>query len=423
MLTTWQSYTGCGVLSMVDSARAFPVTLTLRRMQWHFDVVVGSDLRSLERTPFAPAGVLRLTGTLDDGRPILADRVVLSSRTSENVLLPLDAIEIGGRGEGAIRSATYPLVGMYYGEGSSAVFGDCTFSIEDAHAWSVHTRDESRILGRSLEAKALVLSSLPRTIGAEGCFERLYGIARLLTLASGEGVTAHRQIVEWESGARLEVWRQMKGDELGPGMLVPEHALQHFLRVACPNWIMWPEEKKVLASRALSYLNMSTSGYLDVRLLHVVQVLEALAKAWVPPGTLNDEETGLRQALLDAYRAWRKSGSQTKDTPGFWGSRIDSLFSWPRLRRQLEELLTSHGIGLAAVRLDPDIVRKARDNVAHEGILPQQLGQNPGAALRHLQAAQLSIQLLLLSELGYTGPIWDCRGEWRTVVDTGQFAA
>jgi len=418
MLNRQESYEGSGVLESEDSRHVFTVQFTLRRFYWHFEIVVRVAEEDAQTFSFATVKLWRLSGTLADDRPLAADPLMCTTTSPDIVLLPLQAIEIGTRGTGPIHSATYPLVGMYYGAGCRAVFDDCELTIQDAQDWTEHTRQQSHVVGRSLEGKALVLSSLPKGISSSECFEKAYAVTRLLTLASGEGVTAHRQMVEWESGEQMEIWRVAKGDEVGPGKLIPEFCLSDFLTSSYAEWESWPKEKRSLVTPVLSYLNMSTVGHLDVRLFHVMQALESLANAWLETPPLPDEHKRLRQCLFAAYGDWRDSGGDDPD--GFWGSRISALFNWPRLRQQLEDLLSSRGIDLHVIGLDVGVLKKTRDGVGHSGILPEELGEN--AALRQLHAGQLALQLLLLAELGYTGKVYDRTSSWVRIVDRDHFA-
>ncbi len=422
MLSIQESYEGRGVLESEDSCHVFTVQFTLRRFHWHFEITVQVTHEDAQTFSLATVKLWRLSGTLADDRPLTADRLMCASTSPVIVLLPLQAIEIGKRGTGSIRSATYPLVGMYYGTNCRVEFDDCKLAIQDAQAWTEHTRQQARAMGRSLEGKALVLSSLPEGITVDGCFERAYGATRLLTLASGEGVTVHRQIVDWQSGERVEIWRQAKGDEVGPGTLIPAWYLEDFIKTSSVEWAAWSSDKKSLVTRVLSYLNMSTAGYLDIRLLYMMQALESLANTWVEEPKLDDGRARLRKNLLATYREWHKD--EGIDDGGFWGSRISSLFNWPKLRQQLETLFLSRDVGLAVIGLDLDVLKDARNGVAHFGILPEKLGANPQAALRHLQAAQFALQLLLLSEMRYTGEIYDgTSSSWRTVVKRDHYAS
>lgn len=413
---------GTGILEPEGARRAFTVQFTLQRFHWHFEI--GVELSPGDESAFGIAALRNqcwgLRGTLEDGRPASAGDLLCAATSPEVVMLPLKSVELGVRGSGRIRSVTHPLVGMYYGGGCTGVFDDFELAIHDAEQWSEYTRQDSRALGRSLEAKALVLSALPRGISELQCFEKSYAIARLLTLASGEGVTAHRRVVAWESGEEIEIWRVAKGDEPGPGMLIPEDCLKEFLAQSYKAWRLWSTDDQALVTRVLSYLNMSTAGYLDVRLFHVVQAMESLANAWLETPALPDEIEALRQCLLDAYRNWR--ALTAKDPSGFWGRRISSAFDWTRLRSRIEGLCASLSVDLDKVGLDLDVLKSARDGVAHSGILPEELGGNPTDALRHLQAAQLALQLLLLSKLGYSGRLCDRRSGWVQVVDRSEFA-
>jgi len=413
---------GTGSLQPRGAKQAFAVQFTLQRLHWHFEI--GVELSPGEENAFGILAVgnqpWHLRGTLEDGRPVSASDLLCASTSPEILMLPLKSVELGVRGSVPIRSVTYPLVGMYYGAGCTREFDDFELAVHDAENWTEYTRQDSRAIGRSLEAKALVLSALPRGISELQCFEMFYTIARLLTLASGEGVTAHRRIVTWESGEEIETWRVATGDEPGPGTLIPENCLNEFLAQSFGQWQSWSKDDQALATRVLSYLNMSTVGYLDVRLFHVMQALESLANAWLVAPALSDELQSLRQGFLDTYRDWRDPPA--KDPDGFWGSRICSIFDWARLRQQLEELFTSMCIDLDKLELDLGVLKKARDGVGHSGILPEELGGNPTDALRHLQTAQLALQLLLLSKLGYSGKLCDRRADWVQIVDRDQFA-
>ncbi|MCK4392926.1 hypothetical protein KAX17_08470 [Candidatus Bipolaricaulota bacterium] len=413
---------GSGSLAPAGARQAFAVKFSLRRLHWHFEI--GIELAPEDAQAFGLTALgtqsWSLRGTLEDTRPISADDLMCSSTSPDIVLLPLQSVELGVRGSGPIRSATYPLAGMYYGSGCHGVFDSFELAIHGAESWNEYTRQDSRAIGRSLEGKTLVLSSLPEGISERECFDRAYAVTRLLTLASGEGVTAHRQMVAWESGEQVEIWRVAKGDELGPGMLIPESCLEEFLTTSYGEWVSWSQDKQSLVTRVLSYLNMSTVGYLDVRLFHVMQAMESLANAWLETPALPNEHEQLRQSLLTACREWRDSGGDDPD--GFWGSRVNSLFAWARLRQQLEELLSSRGVGLDAIGLDLGVLKKARDSVGHSGILPEELGENRDAALRQLRAGQLALQLLLLSELRYTGKMYDRTPSWVRIVDRDHFS-
>ena len=413
---------GTGTLAPQAGQRAFTVRFALQRLHWHFEI--GVELSPGDQSDFGIHSLgnrsWELDGTLEDGRPVQAGDLLCASTSPEILLLPLKSVELGVRGSGPIRSVTYPLVGMYYGDGCTRSVDDFELSISDAELWDGYTRQDARAFGRSLESKALVLSALPREISEPECWERFQIITRLLTLASGEGVTAHRRIVNWESGEQAEIWRVATGDELGPGMLIPEACLEEFLAQSYIEWKSWSKDDQALAARVLSYLNMSTVGYLDVRLFHVMQALESLANAWLETSALSDKLQVLRQCLLDAYRSWRDPAD--KDPDGFWGSRVSSIFDWARLRQKLEELFASMGIDLGKLDLDLSILKKARDGVGHSGILPEELGENPTDALRHLQAGQLALQLLLLSRLGYSGSLHDRRSDWVRTLDMDQFA-
>ncbi len=396
----------------------FEADFVLSRWHWHFQF----ELNDVDKPARLHAGIIaerhwNLVGDLEDGREVRSASLICTSSSPQPVFFPLKGVVIGTAGSGEIEKAEFPLTGAYYSPSISVWLSNWSISIENPVHWASHTSWEASSVGRALESKVLSLRSPGATLA--DCWAKAKCVATILALALGQGVTAHRQFYNWSSGKSLEIWRQTSGDQNGPGLLVPPDKLTEYIEIALPTWESWSTEKQELVARVIQYLNMSHNGVLDVRILYVAQALEALSLEWVKPQKIGAELEQLKSLLKAAWKRWRSDSE--RDPSGFWAGRISKLFEWPRLRLQLEELFRSRHLSLASIGLELDVLKKARDSVAHSGILPGPIGKNPCRALDILQSAQFGLQLLLLSELGYKGTVFGPTDKWRERKELGNY--
>ncbi|MBW1673629.1 MAG: hypothetical protein JRJ45_08290 [Deltaproteobacteria bacterium] len=242
---------------------------------------------------------------------------------------------------------------------------------------------------------------------------------QLLSLACGNGVTCHTQIVSWGSEGDLEVWHQMPGDEFGPGQCVPGFRIESFLGQVLSSWSAWPEKKQSEARLAIIYINLSASGYLDTRMFQIMQGWEMLSNAWGHKVLLSGAEKNLKADIKSVYRQWRANHPKA-DPKGYLGSRLTSLFQWPPARRQMEALADSRGIDMARLGLYFERLKKARDKIAHSGKMPKDMLDKKNESLKLLKSAQYGLQLLLLAELGYSGLVVMEDKGWQSFVKIGE---
>lgn len=356
-----------------------------------------------------------LSGQLEDGRPIFSDQLMIAriEGIEEYVeFSPLTGVVIGRSNTSPLMEAQYPLVGMFDGK----------FSIEDS-GWTIEILESNQnatIAERRSKAWRIPLEGLTlRLSNTQKTFDEHRGKAReimlFLSLATGNGVTSYRQIANWGIQGMIEVWRQMTGDEIGPGPIVPAFRLGQFLKQALPEWRQWKSDKKSDARLAITYINLSATGYLDTRLFQISQAWEFLATSWMPKGKLNDLESNLRTRIKSSYREW-KSEHPEADSEGYWGSRITFPFEWPKAKRQIESLVDRRRIDLSEIGLDLEVLKKERDSVAHTGKMRNQETLNRTDTYQLLASAQFGLQLLLLAELGYSGLVTTSNEGWKSDV-------
>ncbi|MGA2467804.1 MAG: hypothetical protein ABSH06_26085 [Thermodesulfobacteriota bacterium] len=387
---------------------------TVQRQFSHIVFVAqGDDPRNDLYHQFTEREPWSLSGQLEDGRPILADQLILTkigSSEGDAEFSPLADVIIGQSNPSPLVDARYPLVGMFDGK----------FSVEDS-GWTIRVFDSEENAGRAenlsklwgIPLEGLTLSLAKSQTTLDEYHEKARDIMLLLSLAVGNGVTSHRQIADGGSRGTMEVWRRFTGDEIGPGEIVPTFRLGRFLEQVLPVWGQWKPDTRSDARLAVNYINLSGTGYLDTRLFQITQAWEFLAAAWMPKGKLNTLESDLRKRIKYSYREWKRDYPEA-DPKGYWGKRITFPFEWPAAKRQIESLAESGRVDLAKVGLDLELLKEARDNVAHTGKMTDKMRTDRHGTYQLLAAAQFGLQLLLLAKLGYSDLVVTANKGWKS---------
>ena len=112
-------------------------------------------------------------------------------------------------------------------------------------------------------------------------------------------LTAHRCSADYSASNRFERWRQHTGDEknrLGP--VVPLLNFESYLRQTLEVWESWPDSKQEQQA-AITYINLSATGYLDTRLFQAIQVWSF----WPETGVRSSTERGRcrAQAVCESH--------------------------------------------------------------------------------------------------------------------------
>lgn len=363
-------------------------------------------------------GTFRLCGTLRDGRTIRAKKLCFTQtrpgrNTSGCELTALEGVYLGQGSESSPAKSRYPLTGFFEGDFSLTYNGWDFSSIPCPDPAAMKTL--ARKWHYPVEGATLEMKNLDAT--PDQHHGRARTIMLLLSLAAGTGVACDRQFLIWPR-SELEVWRQMTGDEIGPGPIIPTFAIGSFLKQSLPSWELLPVAQQNAFRMAVSYINLSANGYLDTKLFHALQPWELLSKAWGMKGELSEPIKCLRTRLNTEKKRWNKEYPES-DPDGFWGTRISSVFDWPRLLYGITQLSNSFGLDLERIGLDITQLKKARDSVAHCGNLPAHLNASVHQAVHLLSQSQSCLQLLLLRILDYRGPVCHASNGWKTVIDIG----
>jgi len=357
---------------------------------------------------------IQLSGILDDGRQVNASTLYLtklqptgSYYTSEFIVSK--EISLGQREETPPIESRYPLTN--YVEGDFSLIHDGWY-INSIPCKSPETAKTIIKKWRyPTEGMTLQLRHENSTMDQHMDFTRV--VMTLLSLASGTGVSCHRQFFTW-ANKELEIWGHMIGDEIGPGHIIPEFEAGRFLEQTLPAWQSLSKDQQKAIRLAINHINLSELGYLDERLFHIFQSWEFLAETWGMHGVLDDSVTCLRSQLQQTRKQWLKD-HQDSDPNGFWGSRISSIFEWPKAIDAIEKLADHFGLNLKQVGLDLKLLKDARDDVAHSGKLSKELSKTGEQALTLLITSRYYLQLLLLRMLSYQGLVYHATNKSQTI--------
>ena len=408
-------HTGKGNFSFNDSVVESPFVL-YRNPYW-IGVIAEEGFSYQTVTELIQKCVpVQLTGILNDGRRIKANALSLTNtQPPENIegveFTAAEGIFLGHAEDTSPDKSTFPMTGCFKGE--IALIHD---------GWEINTIPcpEPDILKNvvqkwriPVEGMVLQLKHKRSTMVQYQDFARV--VMNLLSLALGTGVSCNRHVFTW-ANEELEIWRHWTGDEYGPGAIIPDYQLAKFLEQTLPTWQSLSHDQQKALRLARDYINLSARGYVDTRLLQIFQPWEFLVKAWEIKGKLSDEESCLRSRLLQTKKQWNQDHSNC-DVHGFWGSRISTIFEWPKLKDAILQLATSFGLDLKQSGLDLDLLIEERNSVAHSGKLIEHQTSANRQAFSILTTGRYCLQLLILRMLRYKGPVNHSTNGISTIVD------
>jgi hypothetical protein len=350
-------------------------------------------------------GSIRLDGELQDGRPVCCSSMFCTeaqygSDGSFCILFANGEVELGNRCDGNPSRVVVPLIGHFEGR---ATLEDDKWAITVTDADAAATKEAARTSRAwELPMTGMYLKLEHPDATLDDFMLEARRVTTLLSLADGTGVTSQQRHISWQGRGDLEVLRHWIGDELGPGPCVAPFDIDRFLAECLPTWHRWPDVKRRMADLAIDYINASARGYVDNRLLGVAQAWEILATAWTPEPEQTTVEQHLLTLVKSVYRRWKRANPGV-DQRGVLMDRLAKGLSWSPLLFRMQAL--ADHIDMQRVKLDLRGLKRVRDYVAHNGTIPPDMRVQGHAAVSLLSAARFGLQLVLLSELGYTGRI------------------
>jgi len=367
--------------------------------------------------PFVKLGDWSFCGHIEDGQIEVSSPVLMlfSANNKGIKLMPQKEFIIGNLNNQQIVSAEFPLIG-YYGDEAEFEYENCLYRISG----DKQKADQQEILSKTweIQLEGFCLEIKGSNLSLEEFIKRATIITDLLSLAAGNEIGFNRQIYKYLDGSKCEVWRSQHLDDFGAYECVPHFRMSCYLKQCFPSWYeeISEAEKKTI-NVAVNYINSTSKGYLEERLLRITQAWELVSTDWI--GDLNEvseQIENLKVRLKESLKVWRNDFPEI-DKTGFWTGRVLNSLSWDKSIVKAEQLASEYQINLEAINLDLKKLFNDRNSVAHSGRF-KDYGED---RMPLIDSAVLGLQLILLRKLGYTGMIHTSENNWTTYKKVEEF--
>lgn len=164
------------------------------------------------------------------------------------------------------------------------------------------------------------------------------------------------------------------------------------------------------------FLNSTDNGYIDDRILRLVQCYEIIAHKWLQfDYKLSNELQELKKLLKSAIKLWNNDFPEY-DKTGFWSGRIHKSLEWEKTVKLLENVLLSQNLNLSKLDVDFSKLVELRHAVAHTGRI------GSVNAVNELINGQFALQIFLLKTFNYNGKVREHRGTgWSEFKDISEY--
>lgn len=351
-----------------------------------------------------------LNGKIDQNIQISAKNLKLNRKTKNNLTFQsLVEIKIGDPNIKNFQYAEFPLVGFYNGM-ICLKYGNWQITNNVTNQAPASKKIKSDLWNLQLEGLTLTIKNDEATIEE---FQKIANdITSLLSLAVGNDVIFNRQLFFLESELKLEYWRRKTGYEYGVEPCIAYNNINYYLERTVRNFERWNKEKKDTFHRVVNYINSSSRGYLEDRILRLCIAWECLARSWSEEkNVVNEELKPFKKFLKDAIDGFELPENYDKD---FIKDRVIGALDWQKLRTTLMKLLSQYKINHNKLGLDFKTLIKIRNDIVHSGQFKEKYSKEVLADL--IFNNKLGLQILLLRKLGYDKFIETHKNKWRTTI-------
>jgi len=356
-------------------------------------------------------------GQIENGQIVVSSSVLIlfSSTDKGIVLMPQKEFIIGNFNNNQIVSAEFPLIG-YYGDEVEFEYENCLYRIGGDKQKADKQEKLSKTWEVQLEGFNLEIKN--SNLDNDEFVKRATIITDMLSLATGNAIGFNRQIYNYLDGSSCEIWRSQHLDDFGVYECVPLFRISYYLKQCFPIWfeqISEADRKKI--NVAVNYINSTSKGYLEERLLRIAQAWELVSTDWI--GDLNEvpeQIENLKVRLRDCLKVWRSDFLEF-DKTGFWTGRVLNSLSWDKSIAKAEQLASKYQINLEAINLDLKKLFNDRNSVAHSG----RFEDYEEDRIPLIDSSVIGLQLILLRKLGYSGMIHTSENNWTTYKKVEEF--
>jgi hypothetical protein len=342
-----------------------------------------------------------LEGTVDDGKTVQSNDLFLNEFNGEFFrFFAAKEIHFGNKNI-QIKCAKYPLVGFYKG---SISLNNNDWLIETDKEY-VHETDNflrlSKIWKTQIETRALNLEH-PDSMDKEDYLKKIIDITSLISLATGNQTTFHRQIYISPTNEEYEVWRKRVDYHFGIGSIIEPVRITHFLEQTLTNYENLDPAKSGAINRAVEYINSAAHGYIEDRIFRVSVAWELLSLEYCPFNKLDPELATLKKRLKKSIKEWNKEYPElNKD--GLLNDRVSKSLEWEKLVMQMKKFAKSENLDVETIGINFHELKELRDNVAHTGKFKQKVDSMH--IIKAMEKAIFGLRVIILKKLGYNGDI------------------
>jgi len=351
-----------------------------------------------------------LNGEIDQNIPISAQNLHLNRINNKNLTFqPFKEIKIGDSNIRNFQYAEFPLVGFYDGM-IDLTHENWQITNNSNNKPSVINKTKSDLWGLQLEGLTLTMKKDDATI--EEFQKKANDITLLLSLAVGNNVIFNRQLFFVNNELKLEFWQRKTGYEYGVKPCIASYNINYYIEHTIRNFERWSKKKKDTFYAVVNYINSSSRGHLEDRILRLCIAWECLATSWTAKeNIINEELNSLKEFLKKAIGKFELSKNYDKS---FIKERVLRALDWEKLHNTLMKLINQYRLDYDKIGLDFKTLIKIRNDIAHYGQFRKKYTKEYLADL--IFNNKLGLQILLLRELGYDKFIETHENKWKKTI-------
>jgi hypothetical protein len=352
-----------------------------------------------------------LDGKTENNIPVKSKSLLFYGRHGNQLnLFSFKDLHFGLDIESGLRFAEFPLVGIYDLSYQIIIDGWNIEFIGDKNELS-EINSKSRNWNLQLEGNIVRLTKENAT--KEEFLSKICDITSLLSLATGNDIAFNRQLFYQENNLIHEEWRRRVDYHFGAERCIPDFKMDKFLMQTLPCFENWDGEKKKIFFTIVNYINSSSKGYLEDRILRICIAWESLAQSWGSKTIDNNRKVlqPLKNILKKTIKDYNLPDGYEKD---FMITRVIGSLDWERNTNKLIAFAKQYNLDFEKMGLDFQHLNKIRNDVAHTGLFREKPSNDILTDL--LYNHKTSLQILLLLELGYNDLIESEENKWSKTI-------
>ncbi len=352
----------------------------------------------------------KLQGIVDQNTFVSAKDLHLSKiKNCKLTFQPLNEIRFGDTSMNNFTHAEFPMVGLYNGK--------VELNYKNWQISSIGNDEETALKETKSKQWNLQLEGLTYRLKNNGATiedfqSKANNITLLLSLAVGNDIIFNRQLYYKKDLLVLEIWRRKADYNFGVESCIPDFEINYYLEKSLGYFEKWSKKKKDAFYSIVNYINSSSQGFLEDRLLRLCIAWESFATRLAKEKKIINEELGpLKDFLKKSIDAFGLSGNHDKE---FIKNRVLLALDWEKLNNSLINLVNQYKLDHEKLGLDFKTLIKIRNDVAHSGQFRKKYSKKNLADLIFYN--KLGLQILLLRELGYDNLIESQKDNWKTII-------